>query len=102
MAPTATRSPSEKPSTAEPREWTTPTDSCPKVRPGSTGRAPLTVWTSEVQTRAVVVRTTASFGPGSGSGFSTTPTSPTPFITNAFIVSVAVLVVAITGVLLRL
>ena len=57
------------------------------MRPSGTGSAPLTVCTSEVQISAAVVRTIASSGPGSGTGLSTTPVSPTFLITNARIVS---------------
>src|SRR5436305_14763686 len=74
----------------------TPTDSCPNVRPGSTGSAPFTVCTSEVQISAAVVRTTASSGPGTGIGFSTTAVSPTLLITNARIVA-AICVVLSAG-----
>ena len=69
---TATRWPSVNPVTAPPSAWITPTDSWPSVRPSSTGSAPRTVCTSDVQTIDAVVRTTASSGPGSGIGFSTT------------------------------
>jgi hypothetical protein len=91
---TATRSPSEKPSTAEPKAWTAPTASCPSVTLGLTGMAPLTMCTSVVQTMAVVVRPTASLGPGSGIGCLTMSTSPISLNTNAFIVAVAILVSA--------
>src|ERR671918_767232 len=47
---------------------------------------PATVWESEVQIKAAVVFTIASFGPGLGTGFSVIPTAPISFITNAFIV----------------
>ncbi|GAA1624921.1 hypothetical protein ACFQY4_15805 [Catellatospora bangladeshensis] len=38
-----------------------------------------------MQISARVVRTTASFGPGFGTGLSMNPTRPISFITNAFI-----------------
>ena len=85
---TATRCPSVQPVTADPSLWMTPTDSWPRVRPSGTGRAPLTVWTSEVQIKAAVVRTIASSGPGSGIGFSTTAVDPTRSMTSARMVSV--------------
>jgi hypothetical protein len=86
IAPTATRWPSAKPSTAEPSSCTTPTDSWPSPRPSGISIAPRTVCTSEVQIRAAVVRTTASLGPGRGMGFSTTPALPAPRNTSARIV----------------
>ena len=76
-----------KPVTAEPSAWTTPTDSCPRVRSLGTGSAPLTVCTSEVQISAAVVLTIASSGPGVGIGFSTTSVRPISLITNARMVS---------------
>ena len=45
---------------------------------------PCTVCESEVQISALVVRTTASFGPGLGTGLSVNPTRPISFMTNAF------------------
>src|SRR5271170_469647 len=83
MALTATRWPSVKPVTVEPSAWMTPTASCPRVRSWRSPIAPLTVWESEVQTMAAVVFTTASLGPGTGTGFSMIPTLPIPRITNA-------------------
>jgi hypothetical protein len=46
---------------------------------------PPTVWESEVQINAFVVRTIASFGPARGIGLSMTPTCPIDFIMKAFI-----------------
>src|SRR5574337_389568 len=66
--------------------WSTPSASCPSVTPGATGSAPATVWTSEVQINACVVRTTTSPGAGSGIGLSTTSVVPTLGMTKAFIV----------------
>src|SRR5579883_1147084 len=86
MALTATRSPSLNPRTAVPSLATTPTASWPSVRSARSPMAPPTVWVSDVQTIAAVVFTTASLGPGSGTGFSARPTSPTRRITNALIV----------------
>src|SRR5271169_1871336 len=63
-----------------------PTASCPRVRLSRGPIAPLTVCTSEVQIRALVVLTMASVGPGVGIGFSANPTLPIPFITKARIV----------------
>ncbi len=49
--------------------------------------APLTVCVSDVQIKALLVRTIASFGPGSGGrDFSTRATDPICCITKAFIV----------------
>jgi hypothetical protein len=45
---------------------------------------PLAVWVSDVQIRALVVRTTASSGPGSGMGLSMKPICPIFLITNVF------------------
>jgi len=47
--------------------------------------APWIVCESEVQINARFVLTTASFGPGVGTGLSMNPTSSRDFITNAFI-----------------
>jgi len=44
------------------------------------------VWVSDVQTRAEVVWTIASFGPGSGIGFSCSSARPIPSIPKARIV----------------
>ena len=85
IAFTATRSPISNPCTFEPSAHTVPTDSCPSVRPRGISSVPRTVWTSDVQTRACVVLTIASLGPGSGIGLSTTATLPTDSMTNAFI-----------------
>src|SRR5215471_19923058 len=49
---------------------------------------PWTVCESDVQIRALVVLTMASFGPGFGIGLSMKPVWPIFFITNAFIAAV--------------
>src|SRR6266567_4154836 len=84
MAPTRTRSPGLKSLTLLPTSWTMPTASCPRVRFSRGPMAPPTVWESEVQMRALVVLTIASFGPGRGMGFSRKPTWPIAFMINAF------------------
>src|SRR6266702_3049623 len=84
IAPTRTRSPGLKSLTLLPTSWTMPTASCPRVRFSRGPMAPPTVWESEVQMRALVVLTIASFGPGRGMGFSRKPTWPIAFMTNAF------------------
>src|ERR1700720_536733 len=83
IAPTTIWSPGWKRLTAAPTWWTTPTASCPRVRFSRGPIAPLTVCTSEVQMRALVVLTMASVGPGVGIGLSANPTLPIPFITKA-------------------
>src|SRR5712691_9569273 len=80
MAPTRTRSPGLKSLTLLPTSWTMPTASCPRVRFSRGPTAPPTVWESEVQIRALVVLTIASFGPGWGMGFSMKPTWPIDFM----------------------
>src|SRR5919112_5886490 len=85
IAPTSTRSPGRMTSTALPTSETTPTASWPSVRSVRGPMPPATVWESEVQMRAAVVFTIASFGPGLGTGLSIIATAPMPFITNAFI-----------------
>jgi len=70
--------------TSSPTFSTIPTASCPSVRFVRSPIAPWTVWTSDVQIRALVGRTSASSGPGSGTGLSTNPAEPICFMTNAF------------------
>src|SRR5713101_30852 len=84
IAPTRTRSPGLKRVTLLPTSWTMPTASCPRVRFSRGPMAPPTVWESEVQMRALVVLTTASFGPGWGMGFSMKPTCPIAFMLVPF------------------
>src|SRR5215831_5107613 len=88
MAPTTTRSPGWNTSTSLPTSCTTPTASWPSVRLCRSPMPPWTVCESDVQIRALVVFTMASFGPGFGIGLSMKPVSPIFFITNAFIAAV--------------
>lgn len=70
MAPAMTRWPSSKPSTAAPSFSMMPTGSWPMVRPLATGYSPLRMCTSVPQMVVVVMRISASSGPTSGTGFS--------------------------------
>ena len=58
----------------------------PTTRPDLTGYSPRTIWTSVPQIVVAVILTTASPGPGTGFGTSSTPMTPLPRNTTAFIV----------------
>ena len=68
----------------------TPTGSCPRTSPGLTGYSPRTMCTSVPQMVVVVIRMTASPGPGIGFGSSSTPMRPFPSNTTAFIIDMGV------------
>ena len=67
----------------------TPTGSCPRIRPGLTGYSPRTMWTSVPQIVVSVILMTASPGPGTGRGTSSTAIRSFPRKTTAFIVRIA-------------
>ncbi len=72
-----TRSPGATRETPSPTVTTSPVNSWPSVKPGSTGWRPWRMCRSDPHTPAAVTRTSASSGSdGSGSGFSSTRTSP--------------------------
>src|SRR5262245_2936808 len=64
----------------------TPTGSWPSTRPGTTGISPFRMWTSVPQIVVVVTRSTASCGPGTGIGRSSSRIRPGPANTAAFMV----------------
>jgi hypothetical protein len=82
-----TRSPGFRLRTYAPTSSTTPTPSWPRIVPGSIpGTVPRTKCRSVPQIALAVSRTTASWGSSmAGSGTSSSPMSPTPRKTIAFI-----------------
>src|SRR5438874_3871969 len=84
-----TRSRALKPETADPTSATTPTPSCPRMRPALTeATSPLRMWRSVPQIVVLVMRTMASVGAWtSGLGFSSQDRLPGPLYTSAFIVA---------------
>ena len=65
----------------------TPTGSWPMVRPWATGYSPLRMCTSVPQIVVVVIRTSASSGPTSGTGFSSSTMRPGSTKIAAFIMA---------------
>jgi hypothetical protein len=87
MAPAITRCPSLKPRTSAPSFSITPTGSWPTVRPRATGYSPFRICTSVPQMVVVVMRSSASLRPISGTGLSSSTMRPGSTNTAAFILA---------------